>query len=194
MTDKIFITQEDIARVDIPRQPSPPRKHQKGPWIAGAICALIVVIALVGRAMLDRGVSIQEYAQGVATQLNSDFNDPSNEAFQNAKTLIETVQYPVTYKGAQVKDVSLTTTDGSDRVLKDESNLDRMSYTVTFYWQGLITTDGYTDVMLVYDHKKKQIVEREYLDTNGLWNFDTPETQEAIQKWAFELGVLLGGI
>lgn len=194
MTDKIVITQDDVARVDMPRQPSPPRKHRKGPWIAGAICALIVMVALIGRAMLSRGVSVQEYAQGVETQLNSNFNDPSGDAFKEAKAFIEKIQYPVTYKGARVKDVSLSTTDGSDRVLKGEANLDRMSYTVTFYWEGPVTTAGYTVVKFVYDYKIRQIVEKEYLDTNGKWNLDTPETQEAIQNLAFGLGMLLGGM
>lgn len=201
MTDRIVITQDDVARVDVPRQPSPAHKQPKGPWIAGAICALIVVgVLIVGVARRPStpsapvAVSIQDYEQTITTQLDSDFNDSANNAYKNAKVFIETVQYPVTYKGARVKDVSLMTTDGSDVVLADESNLDRMTYTITYYWKGPVTTEGYTDVKYVYDFKVKQIVEKEYLDSNGKWNLDDPKSQKAIQDFAFWMGYLLGGM
>ena len=89
------------------------------------------------------------------------------------KKRIEDAHLTVTVKSTRVVRCDVTTVDGTDRVGKDDSNIDKVSLLIRFNWEGIIDT-GYTDLRLEYDVKNDRLIKSEIDYTTGLVNAEDP--------------------
>ena len=89
------------------------------------------------------------------------------------KKRIEDAHLTVTVKSARVVRCDVTTVDGTDRVGKDDSNIDKVSLLIRFTWEGIVDK-GYTDLRLEYDVKNDRLIKSEIDHTTALVNAEDP--------------------
>jgi hypothetical protein len=180
--EKIRITADDIARSDAsaPVQPAPsepeisispaivaPRRLM--PWIVGVSGAGILVIALALAFFFTktREPSLDEWKDAERQHLNAEL-----ASSPKLKPYIENIHPLVTFTGAAVKSIAVTTVDGTKRTGKGGSNIAEVEFVVTYHWEGPVQKNGYTEVLYVWDMQGNRLKTSRYLDSTAVMNLD----------------------
>ena len=182
--EKIRITDDDVARVETSSafstpQPTPPVKllpdspTLSAPWfmISGGAAAA-VILALVLIFSLSRGgrggePTMDEWKDAERRQVNSEL-----AASSKVKPFIESIHPFVTFTGAAIKSLSVTTVDGSERVGIGGVNIAEIAFVVTYHWEGPVEKNGYTEVLYVWDNQANRLKTSRYLESNAAVNLD----------------------
>lgn len=158
--------------------------RSRGVTIAVLVAAFVFVsIGMVSYCVLQKGGgTIAEppiCEQQTVDQYKSDFVQKTNAELANPasglRKYIEGAHLTVTVSKAYVKDCAISTVDGSDLVGNDFSNLDEVSLTIRFYWDGIVERDGHTDLKLIYDVRAGKVKNAEICETTAKINITDPK-------------------
>ena len=171
----------------------PPTKAPLWLWLLGGAGVLLLI--LIGVAVAPGGGSDGK-AQGPVVEIRVDVEswvarerptwagEISNSP--TAKKTIEGIHPLVTYKRAIISEMHATTIDGSNNAGRQGENISVVEILVTFYWEGPVTKDGFTEVRFYYDYQGKQLKGQRFERSNATINL-------AAVDW-FKVGVVLGGL
>lgn len=175
---KIRITLDDIARRDAAASAHPSsrepgastegvmaRSRRLIPWIIGLCSAGILVVALLFTQ--TREYSLSEWKEMQRKKINAEL-----KSSPDVKSFIEEIHPLVKFTGAAVKSLDVRTVDGTDRVGRRGSNISELEYVVTFYWEGPVQKNGYTEILYIWDMQGNQIKTYRYLDSTATINLD----------------------
>ena len=197
--EKIRITADDIASIDAHSTaqpvsyeeplstPSPAALRRRVPWplaVCGAGAALVLALVLVFFLTRARDLTLDEWTDAERQHLNAEL-----ATSPKLKPYIESIHPLVTFTGAAVKSVSVTTVDGSTRTGKNGGNIAEVEFVVTYHWEGPVQKNGYTEVLYVWDMQANRLKTSRYLDTTAVMNLDNIDWF----KLGMELGPLLFG-
>ena len=196
---KIKISWEEVQRVDVgtkplvaavgaaqvPPAPPPAAKAIGWPWLlggAGALFLVLVVVALVNKGGLGGGGAGQTVEAWIAQERPQWAAEISGSA--KIKEFIERIHPLVTYKRAVISAMRAVTIDGSNNAGRRGGNISEVEMLVTFYWEGPVTKDGFTEVRFNYDYQGRQLKARHFERSNAAINLETVD-------W-FKVGVVIG--
>jgi hypothetical protein len=179
--DRIRITADEVARVDAgPAEAarstaSVPRLHPAAgllprSWIVAAAATLLflaVGAVLVSVLLRPGGDNIDEFAQHWRAQQTQELTQSPD-----VKAYIEGTHPLVTFKGANVGSVELTTCDGSQNAGSNGSNVSEIDFVVTYYWRGPVQENGHTVVRHLLDFPSKQMKDSKIIETTALVTID----------------------
>lgn len=157
-------------------------RSSKGLTIIALVAAFVfVAIGMASYCILqkeDHGpISIRE--SQTVDQFKNDFVQKTNAELANPESglrkYIEDAHLTVTVSKAYVKDCAVTTVDGSNLIGNDFSNLDEVSLTIRFYWDGIVERDGHTDLKLIYDVRAEKVKNAEIGETTAKINVTDPK-------------------
>ena len=190
--EKIKITWNEVDCADGVAQPpvGPPRPSVKAllwPLLLGGIAVILLI--LVGVAVARWGGSDgkapgQTVESWIAQERPKWDGDMSNSS--TVKKSIEDIHPLVTYKRAIISEMRATTIDGSNNAGRQGENISDVEILVTFYWEGPVTKDGFTEVRFIYDYQGRQLKGRRFERSNAAINLATVD-------W-FKFGMVLGVI
>jgi len=113
--------------------------------------------------------AVSDYRAEAIRDVEAELSEPDSKL----KKRIEDAHLTVTVKSTKVVRCDVTTVDGTDRAGKDDSNIDKVSLLIRFYWEGIVDT-GYTDLRLEYDVKNDRLIKSEIDYTTALVNAEDP--------------------
>lgn len=158
--------------------------RSRGVTIAVLVAAFVfVAIGMVSYCIWQKGEGAIVEPPIVELQTVDQFKDyfvqKTNAELANPESglrkYIQDAHLTVTVSKAYVKDCAVTTIDGSDRVGNDFSNLDEVSLTIRFYWDGIVERDGHTDLKLAYDVRAGKVKTAEIGETTAKINITDPK-------------------
>jgi|ERR1035437_2629279 hypothetical protein len=187
---KIKITKEEVDKAVLPPMRSAPADStNRAPVPIHYILALggflIVLFGLFFVGSKNSPVSATTTTEQYIAQTSPKI---SNELSESAKLkeYVEAIHPLTSFKSARVSEMRVRTVDGSNLVGKLGSNISEVELLVTFYWEGPLTKDGFTEVRFSYDnngHTKSFRFER----SNAAINLATVDWF----KVGFTIGALL---
>lgn len=158
------------------------KRSSKGILIA-VTAFVFVAIGMVSYCILQKGDP--QYGQTsmcepqTVDQFKNDFVQKTNAELANPESglrkYIQDAHLTVTVSKAYVKDCAVTTIDGSGLVGNGLSNLDEVSLTIRFYWDGIVERDGHTDLKLTYDVRAEKVKNAEIGETTAKINITDPK-------------------
>ena len=180
-TEKICITADDIARNDVQAQtqlvPLMPAAAETSVKLWSSlrfrivtICTVAVLLGAFALAFFltaERTLSLEEWKDAELRQLNAEL-----VTSKKLKPYIERIHPLVTFTGAGVKAITVSTVDGSKRVGKNGSNIAEVEFIVTYHWEGPVQKNGYTEVLYVWDMQANRLKTSRYLATSAVMNLD----------------------
>jgi hypothetical protein len=198
--EKIRVTSEEIAGANISATAQPPaaprslclsqpgvvERASTGPNFRPFLLAIPVVLVIA--ALLIGGSYWLSGRQSVETWERRE-REVMNREMSNSKQIkeyIEEIHPLVTYTGATVKTMDVTTLDGSSVAGRNGSNISEVVVVVTYYWEGPVQRNGYTDVRYDFDFQAGKLRSAEFLDSNA-------EINLANINW-FGVGYALGAL
>jgi hypothetical protein len=185
---KITISWEEADRVDtgtkppvvtvgtaqVPPTPPAATKAMVWPWLlggAGALFLVVFVVSLVGKGGLGGGGAGQTVEAWIGQERPKWSADISGSA--KVKEFIENIHPLVTYKRAGIAAMRAVTIDGSNNAGRRGGNISEVEMLVTFYWEGPVTKDGFTEVRFNYDYQGRQLKARRFERSNAAINLET---------------------
>lgn len=157
-------------------------RFTKGVAIAVLVVAFVfVAIGMVSYCVLQNSKLSSEHIveQQTVDQFKDYFVQKTNAELANPESglrkYIENAHLTVSVSKAYVKDCAVTTIDGSDLVGVDFSNLDEISLTIRFYWDGIVDRDGHTDLKLTYDVRAEKVENAEIGETTAKIDITDPK-------------------
>ncbi len=204
-TEKIFVTADEVARIDIGSgeaapsitlAPAPaPAAHAAGPLrsrlpiiaFAASVAVLILVVGVVLVSVFLRlgQDNVDEFARRWRAQHMQELTQSPD-----VKAYIESTHPLVTFKGATVDSVDVTTRDGSRRAGRNGSNVSEIDFVVTYFWHGPVQDNGHTTVRHLFDFPSKQMKNSKIIETTALVTIDD---ESLTQLGMFLIPLLLGG-
>jgi hypothetical protein len=179
--EKIRINADDIARTDASALIPPPpastpflvnpasatlRRHL--PWlIAGGAAVIVLAFVLVFLVSKRRELTLDEWKDAERQHLNIELATSAK-----LKPYIERIHPLVSFTGAAIKSIAVTTVDGSERTGKGGSNVAELEFIVTYHWEGPVQKNGYTEVLYVWDMQANRMKTSRYLDSTAVMNLD----------------------
>lgn len=100
-------------------------------------------------------------------------------AAHSLRDLVETIHPGVTYVGASLTSLNLTTVDGSGSAGFEGANISEVHTVVVLRWTGPLTSNGFTEILTVYDRPAKLVKETRYLRSNAIINLASINWVEA---------------
>ncbi|MCX6887737.1 MAG: hypothetical protein NTX27_22185 [Verrucomicrobia bacterium] len=193
---KLKITWEEVRQADAVSPPPVPIQALPGqapdaplamiwPWLAGGagvLFLILILVALVSKGGVGGGwggQTVEAWIKQERPQWNVEMSTSAN-----VKEFIESMHPFVTYKRAEISDMRAVTIDGSTNAGRGGENISEVDFLVTFYWEGPVTKDGFTEVRFNYDYRGRQLKTRHFERSNALINLETVD-------W-FKVGVTLG--
>jgi len=201
--DRIRITADEVAGVDAGSRETegssafvpishPPAPEATSPlprsWIiAGAVVffALVALIILMSVMVRPAGGDIDEFARRWRAQQTHELTQSPD-----VKAYIESTHPLVTFKGATVDSVNVTTRDGSPSAGLNGGNVSEIDFVVTYFWRGPVQDNGRTTVRHLLDFPSKQMKDSKIIDTTALVTMDD---ESLTQLGMFLIPLLLGG-
>lgn len=189
--EKIRITEDDIAHISEPVNVQQPPVQVSGvqlpslpagvpanspvstggrlvPWlVAAAVAAIATVSLLVAFSSREREVSLDKWKDAERKRLNTEV-----ATSPNSKQYIESIHPLVTFTGAAVKSLAVSTVDGSQRPGKNGNNIAEVEFVITYHWEGPVQKNGYTEVLYVWDKQVNRLKTSRYLNTTATMNLD----------------------
>jgi len=175
--EKIRITSDDVARArdgesgtEPPYPPINVAANRRAPLVIGSsVGAIVVVLALLFIVLISntRDITVDEWKVMERKQLNAELSTSPK-----LKPYVEGIHPFVTFTGANIKSITATTIDGSNRAGKAGSNISELEFVVTYHWYGPVQENGYTEVLYVWDWQAKKLKKSRYLDSTAVVNLD----------------------
>lgn len=162
-----------------------PQKSLNPRWIIGG-CVAVVLLVLLMLPLIGSGggQTIEEFAKDFSSQINKELNtNPSNEVFKT----VELAHVSVTCKKGSVSKCIVETLDGSNFAGHNGSNISRVQFCITVYWDGFLHKDGHTVVEFVLDVPNNNMMSVQIIETDAVVNTTDP-------KLWFAAGVLVGEV
>lgn len=147
--------------------------------IGVAAVALCCIIGIGVMAVVDPGPippptpkerTVSDYRAETMREIEAELAKPDSKC----KKRIEDAHITVTVKSTEIVRCDVTTLDGSDTTGKDDSNIDKVSTLIRFYWTGIIDA-GYTDLRIVYDVQNQRLLKSEIEYTTAIANVEDPD-------------------
>jgi len=156
------------------------------PWIAAGVGLLFFVLLIA--VVATRGGSSRGAAQKVETWIAKERPQWAAEisSSPSVKKFIEDIHPLVTYKRAAISEMRAVTVDGSGNAGRRGENISEVEILVTFYWEGPVTKDGFTEVRFNYDYQGRQLKGRRFERSNAAVNLETVD-------W-FKVGMTIGAL
>jgi hypothetical protein len=193
--EKIKISWDEVKRVDTSVHapveqarseqglpPSPALKDNLNwKWMLGGIVVLFLILTVVVTTYVRTrsGHTVESWIAQVRPQWAAEISNS-----QTVRQYIEGIHPLVTYKRAAISEMRVATVDGLDSVGSRGENISEVEILVTFYWEGPVTKDGFTEVRFNYDYQGHQLKAKHFERSNAAVNLDTVD-------W-FKVGVQLG--
>jgi len=86
------------------------------------------------------------------------------------RPMVENIHPGVSYSGASLTSLRLTTIDGTHSAGVDGANIAEVHTVIVLRWGGPFTADGFTEVLTVYDRPAKLVKETRFLRSNAAIN------------------------
>ena len=158
----------------------PPRRRVIWPWVVGgAGFLLLMLIVLTVTRFERRGQTVDAWVANERPQWAAEISGSAT-----VKKYIEDIHPMVTYKRAAISEMRAVTVDGSNNAGPRGENISEVEVLVTFYWEGPVTKDGFTEVRFNYDYQGRQLKSQRFEQSNAKINLATVD-------W-FKVGVALG--
>ena len=193
---KIKISWEEVDRVDTGTKPpvvavgaalTPPAatKAVVWPWLLGGVGVLFLVLVVVS-LLVKGGLGGRGAGQTVEAWIGQERPKWSADISGSAKVkeFIEKIHPLVTYKRAVISEMRAVTIDGSNNAGRRGENISEVAMLVTFFWEGPVTKDGFTEVRFNYDYQGRQLKGRRFERSNAAINLETVD-------W-FKVGMVIG--
>lgn len=197
---KIKISWEEVERVDaaakpsemgvatsqVPPGPPPGIKPAGWLWLVGGAAALFLILVVVAVGVSKKKGGDPAPAQTVEAWLARERPQWAGQISGSAeiKAFVENIHPWVTYKRAVISEMHAVTIDGSNIAGRQGENISEVEMLVTFYWEGPVTKDGFTEVRFNYDYQGQQFKGQRFERTNAKINLATVD-------W-FKVGIAIG--
>lgn len=149
-----------------------------------AAVALLCITGIGIMAIIDRGGSqnrggsqirifpqertVSDYRAEKIERVKVELSKPDSKW----KKLIEDAHLTVTVKSTRIVRCDVKTVDGSDKVGKDNSNIDKVSMVIRFNWQGQVFGPGYSDLQIEYDGQNDKVLTSKIVETSAKITID----------------------
>jgi hypothetical protein len=146
-------------------------KHDTKQPVLAVVMIVSGIIVLLGLALFfgTKRQTVQSHLETFRQKLEKELNTPNNDYARH----IEDIHVTVTYKGGHVKSLSAKTVDGTDNAGVKGKNISEITFVVTAYWDGLVQSDGYTEMSITWDNQAQQVRSVRYLESNAMFNAAT---------------------
>ena len=173
-------------------QEETPRRIGLYVGIGIAVVALLCIsgvgiMALVGAGsdggngiILSGGRTVSDYKAEVVKDINEELSKTDSKL----RKRIEDAHLTVKVRSTEIVRCDITTVDGSEKVGRNDSNIDKVSMLIRFNWEGIIDK-GYTDLCIEYDVHNKRLLKSEIDHTTALVNIENP-------SFWYDVGYLIG--
>lgn len=144
------------------------------------------VMAIIGPLNgINGGRTVSDYKAMVINEVNEELSKSDSKL----KKMIEDAHVTVTVTSTEIIRCDVITLDGTDKVGKGDSNIDKVSMVIRFQWDGILHKGGYTDLNLVYNVQSKHY-ESKIVETTAL--VDEKSNPGDWSKLWFDVGWLIG--
>ena len=125
----------------------------------------------IGEPPIVEMQTVDQFKDYFVQKTNAELANPES----GLRKYIEDAHLSVTVSKAYVRDCAVTTVDGSNLVGNEFSNLDEVSLTIRFYWDGILDRDGHTDLNLTYDVRAEKVKNAEMGESTAIINIKDPK-------------------
>jgi hypothetical protein len=192
--EKIKISWDEVVKIGDVKQASPMVVIVEHPsdttsptinrawisWALGSIGILFLIIMTVIGLRQHRDIlTVEGWIKKETVELSNKLSTSSDW-----KSHIEDIHPFVTYRRLSISQILAKTVDGSNIAGRNGENISELDILITFYWEGPITKDGFTEVRFIYDVKGQALKSTKYERSNAAVNLATVD-------W-FKTGAMLG--
>lgn len=115
-----------------------------------AIGVALLVCAITGAILLsEKNQSVESFQSHIIETINRELANPNH----TLRVFVQNQHGTVTVKQAYVSDCTVKTTDYNKSIKPDCSNIQSISYTINFIWDGIFHKNGKTIIRITEDHK-----------------------------------------